>query len=84
MTPAPAEDRHDRIELIWSPHGGSERPGWTLYVDGLPVANTTADLLHAAAQQWAQARLGQAVTWRLGAPCWYFLAHPCQAGEGAR
>ncbi|MGH3795635.1 MAG: hypothetical protein ACRDSP_12165 [Pseudonocardiaceae bacterium] len=75
----PSEDRQYRTELIWAPDSGngwSEQPGWTLYIDGAPVANSTRDLRLAAAQQWADAQLGEGVRWLLGAPWWYFLATP--------
>ncbi|MFN2497172.1 MAG: hypothetical protein ABR608_14930 [Pseudonocardiaceae bacterium] len=70
MSSAPADDQqYRRTELIWAPDGGhdcGEQPGWTLYVDGAQIANTTADLLPEAAQQWANAQLGEGVTWLLG------------------
>ncbi|HEX2301872.1 MAG TPA: hypothetical protein VHH34_25760 [Pseudonocardiaceae bacterium] len=83
MTPAPADGREYRAELIWAPEGGhgcSEQPGWTLYVDGAQIANTTADLLPESAQQWADAQLGEGTTWLPAAPSWYFVAHPRPCG----
>lgn len=87
MTRALADEREYRTELIWAPAGGngwSEQPGWTLYVDGVQVANTATDLLPAAAQQWASAQLGEGVRWLPGAGSWYFVANPRQCGGESR
>lgn len=87
MTPVLADDREFRTELVWAPaagNGWSEQPGWTLYVDGVPVANTAADLLPEAAQRWASAQLGEGVVWLAGHGRWYFVANPRQSGDAPR
>lgn len=87
MSPGPAADRAYRIDLVWAPdrgNGRTEQPGWTLYLDGTPLANTTHDLRPGTAQHWADAQLGEAVTWLPGAASWYFVAHPRRCGGESR
>ena len=88
MTPVLADDRRGfRTELIWAPAGGSawsEHPGWTLYVDATPIATTPTDLTPEAAQQWANARLGEGLVWECGHRRWYFVATPHQSGRAPR
>ncbi|MGH3628599.1 MAG: hypothetical protein ACRDRL_14340 [Sciscionella sp.] len=79
MTPALAENRPSRTELIWAPAVGSawsEQPGWTLYIDGTRVANTAEDLSAEAAQRWANTRLNEGMSWQSGHGRWYFVAVP--------
>ncbi|GAA2798627.1 hypothetical protein [Saccharopolyspora taberi] len=73
--------REYRTELIWAPCDGSawaEQPGWNLYVDGTLVARTERELPAATAQQWANAQLGEGVTWLPGQEdeTWYWVANP--------